>query len=94
MTSLAAEGLDPAPAALLDEILASLDRGWSAWQATGLAPVLQRWVQRGPARHAPIRVRLPSGTIHGTFAGLANDGSLWVDTPGGRHQLAAGEVLL
>ena len=94
VTSLAAEGFDPAPDALLDGILAALDAGWSAWQTTGLPGVLERWLQRGPAPHSAIRVRLPSGTISGTFAGLAEDGSLLMDTDGGRHRLVAGEVLL
>ena len=94
VTSLAAEGLDPAPATLLDEILTSLEAGCSAWQATGLPGVLERWRQRGPAPRSPIRVRLPAGIVSGAFAGLATDGSLLVDTPDGRQRLLAGDVLL
>ena len=92
-TSLAAEGLDPAPELVLDEILQSLATGWGAWQATGMAGVLERWRQRGPAPQSPIRVRLPTGTVSGAFAGLAADGSLLLDTAGGRQRLHAGEVL-
>ena len=94
VTSLAAEGRDPTPATLLDEILASLDAGYGAWQASGLPGVLEQWLQRGPAPQSPIRVRLPDGIVSGAFAGLAADGSLLVDTPGGRHRLIAGDVLL
>ena len=94
VTSLAAEGRDPAPPTLLDEILTSLHAGYGAWQTSGLPGVLERWLRRGPAPQSLIRVRLPGGIVAGAFAGLAADGSLLVDTPGGRQRLIAGDVLL
>ncbi len=94
VTSLAAERLDPAPEAVLEEILASLEAGWGAWQAAGLASVLERWSQRGPALQSPMRVRLPSGVMHGAFAGLGPAGSLLLDTIDGRRTLMAGDVLI
>ena len=94
VTTLAAEGFDPAPETVLGEILASLEAGWAAWQVTGLASVLGHWSQRGPALHSPMRVRLPSGVLQGSFAGLGPAGSLLLDTADGRRTLMAGDVLV
>ncbi len=94
VTSLAAEGLDLTPETVLDAILLEFDSVWTLWREHGLAAILARWRERGPALATPLRVRLPSATVSGGFAGLAPDGSLLLDTPTGQRTLVAGEVLL
>ena len=94
VTSLAAEGLDLTPEAVLDAVLLQVDAIWTVWQREGLPRILARWQRRGPSRGTLLQVRLPSGTVSGGFAGLAANGSLLLDTPSGRRTLLAGEVLL
>lgn len=94
VTSLRAAGCPDDAATLLDALLDQLDAGWAAWQAGGLAPVLAKWRARGPALGAPLRVRLASELVTGTFAGLGADGTLLLDTATGRRSLVAGDVLL
>ena len=93
-TSLAAEGLHVEAAVMLRTILARFDAGWAAWDGAGFAPVLARWSRRGPALGAPMQVRLPCELVTGRYAGLGNDGSLLLETGGGRRTLTAGDVLL
>ncbi len=91
VTSLAALGCDAEPDALLHAVLHRLAEGWADWQAHGFAPVLARWLARGPALGAPVRMR--SG-LAGRFAGLGPDGALLLDGAHGRTAIVAGEVLL
>ena len=94
VTSLAGEGLQLDAHFMLGEILARFEAGWTAWDQAGLAPVLARWLQRGPALGAPMQVRLPSEVVTGHYAGLGHDGSLLVESSAGRRTLIAGDVLL
>lgn len=54
------------------------------------AGVLPDWRARGPAPGTAMRV----GEVVGRFAGLAPDGALLLDTPGGPLRVDAGEVEL
>ncbi len=94
VTSLRALGCTAGPDALLDAVLDRIDAGWAAWQAGGFAPVLAQWRARGPALGAPLRVRVGTELVAGAFAGLGADGTLLLETPGGRRSLVAGDVLL
>lgn len=94
VTSLRSLGCLADADALLDALLPRLDAGWAAWQADGFAAVLSRWRSRGPALGAALRVRLDTGVVEGSFAGLGADGTLLLDTATGRRSLVAGDVLL
>ena len=93
VASLASLGSDATPDALLSVLLDKLDEGWDAWRATGFAPVLERWLARGPAPGAAMQVRLGAGQVAGRFAGLAADGALLLDTADGRQSFVAGDVV-
>jgi BirA family biotin operon repressor/biotin-[acetyl-CoA-carboxylase] ligase len=76
----------PAAADLLATLLASLDRRL----ASPLSEVLAEWRRRDALLGSEIR--WDGG--EGRAAGIDEDGSLLVDTAGGRVALAAGEVHL
>lgn len=81
-----------APEVFAARLLAALDR-WRAVQAAqGFAPIRRAWEARGPARGAALEVRVGPATISGRFAGLAEDGSLLVETDQGLRRIVAGEV--
>ncbi len=70
----------------------------SAWRrvrdAEGFGPVREAWAAHGPARGQRIAARCGQGTAEGGFAGLAEDGSLLLETgQGALRRIAAGEVL-
>ena len=64
------------------------------WRRGGFAPVRETWLEKAPAIGSPVSVRLPSGPVHGNFAGLDADGALLLDSPQGRQRILAGDVLL
>jgi BirA family biotin operon repressor/biotin-[acetyl-CoA-carboxylase] ligase len=85
-TSLRLEGIDAGPEAILDELVAALDRRLQ----DGRGEVLAAWRERDALEDQ--RVRWDGG--EGTAAGIDDAGSLLVDTEGGRVALEAGEVHL
>jgi BirA family biotin operon repressor/biotin-[acetyl-CoA-carboxylase] ligase len=86
-TSLVIEsGSDPGVPAVLDAVLASLDRRLQ----DGPAAILAAWRERDVLLGSQIRWNAGEGTA----AGLDEDGSLLVDTDSGRVALDAGEVHL
>jgi BirA family biotin operon repressor/biotin-[acetyl-CoA-carboxylase] ligase len=94
VTSLRALDSPAEPEDVLTALLARLHAGWAVWQASGFAAVLARWRERGPVLGATLRVRLETGIVTGSFAGLGEDGSLQLETGTGRRTLVAGDVLL
>ena len=94
ITSLHALGCTAAVDTVLDAILARLDAGWAAWQRDGFGAVLARWRVRGPVEGAPLQVRLDGGIVAGSFAGLAANGAMLLQTPQGQRTVVAGDVLL
>ena len=94
VTSLSALGCDATAEAVLPAVLHRLSAGWAAWRAGGFAAVLARWSARGPAPGAALQVRLGERRLAGTFAGLAPDGALLLDTAAGQHTIVAGDVLM
>jgi BirA family biotin operon repressor/biotin-[acetyl-CoA-carboxylase] ligase len=66
------------------------------WRAVGLAPLLRRWQSAAHPNGTPLTV-LPPGedALHGTFAGLADDGNLRLALSDGTiRTIHAGDVLL
>ena len=68
-----------------------------AWKrlhgSQGFGAVRRAWVAHGPSLGSRITARCGGGMVEGGFAGLAEDGSLLLDTGRGRARVAAGEVL-
>jgi BirA family biotin operon repressor/biotin-[acetyl-CoA-carboxylase] ligase len=86
-TSLRASGATVAtPAAALAELLPALD----AWLAAPAGAVLGEWRERDALQGRPVRWAGGSGVA----AGVADDGSLLVETDTGVQSLHAGEVHL
>lgn len=82
---------DPGPPrALAGALLTGLERWLARVERAGLAPVLEAWHRHAP----PAGTRMRQGGVLGTFAGLAPDGALWLDTATGRRAIHAGEVEL
>jgi BirA family biotin operon repressor/biotin-[acetyl-CoA-carboxylase] ligase len=85
-TSLRAAGGDAPVESVLDALLPALDRRLRAPPAD----ILAAWRERD----ALLGERIGWGEGHGVAAGIADSGSLLVDTDGGRIALGAGEVHL
>lgn len=84
-----------APEVFAAELLAALDRWRDRMRRDGFAAIREAWLARGPAPGAPLRVRRPGGVdhLHGSFAGLAEDGSLLLSVEGeGLRAVSVGEI--
>jgi len=91
-TSLAAEGADLTPAALLERLIAAFDDRYRQWRDAGFAPVRRAWLERATGLGEPVRVRLERATLHGRFLDLDGEGALLLDSADGPRRIAAGEV--
>jgi len=92
-TSVRREGQrPPEPAAMLGALALHFDSWARCWRAEGFAPVRAAWRVRAQGLGEPIRVRLETTTLHGRFADIDQQGTLLLDTPGGRRHIAAGDV--
>lgn len=80
---------DAAAASLLDRI--------AYWHATylrgGFAPIRAAWLARAHPPGTPLRLRQSARQIDGAFAGLAEDGSLLIETGGRVRAYVAGELV-
>ncbi|MBR0651896.1 biotin--[acetyl-CoA-carboxylase] ligase [Roseomonas terrae] len=91
--SLAAMGIvPPVPEEFAVSLLEAIDHRRRQRQAEGFAPIRAAWLARGPAPGAHLAIRRRGAEIAGRFAGLADDGSLLIDTGGRVQSLASGEV--
>lgn len=79
------------PEAFAARLLRHLARWREVQGGQGFAPVRAGWLRFGPVLGEAIQVRGLPGPAR--FAGLAEDGSLLVDTDGTRRSISAGEVL-
>lgn len=77
VTSLAAHGAAPDPAAFA-EVLADGFAAWIArWRGEGLAPVRERWLARAHPPGTALAASLPDGDrVEGLFERLDHDGAL------------------
>ncbi|HEY3919071.1 MAG TPA: biotin--[acetyl-CoA-carboxylase] ligase [Stellaceae bacterium] len=92
-TALAATGADIAPEAMLAALAAAFLRWYERWdEGAGFAAIRAAWLARARGLGQSIRVRLPTSTADGIFAGLDKDGALLLDSAAGRRRIAAGEV--
>ncbi|HYZ30693.1 MAG TPA: biotin--[acetyl-CoA-carboxylase] ligase, partial [Crenalkalicoccus sp.] len=90
--SAATVGAPEPPEAFARRLLARLGHWQGRVAEAGFTPALAAWRALGPSPGEPCAVTGPAGRIEGRFAGLAEDGSLLLETPDGRRQVTAGEV--
>ncbi len=94
-TSLARLGSDLSA----DELFARLDPALEHWlgiwdDGRGFGLIREAWLARGPAPGTGASVRIGPETLDAAFAGLADDGALLLEMPGGAiRRVAAGEVM-
>jgi len=84
----------PAPKAMADLLLDRLAH-WRAVRALdGFGPVRAAWLARAQPVGTGVQLAYSGRLIGGTFAGLADDGSLLLATGGRVEAFATGEILL
>lgn len=92
-TSLAAQGVAIAPAALLPLLLHRFE-GWRrSWEEDGFAPLAAAWRARGHRPGEPLTVRMADRTLSGRFVDIDASGALVLDTADGRRTITAGDCL-
>lgn len=91
-TTLAAAGGIATVDGARDLLLAELARLLDIWTADGFAPVRTAWLQRTYPPGTPLKVTIGSQILEGTFADMADDGALVLDTPAGPRRIVAGDV--
>ncbi len=95
VTSLHAHGVDLEPervfAALSDRFAANLELFDSG---RGFGAIRAGWLRHALPLGTPLRVRLPAGERHGSFAGLDPDGHLLLETGGALEAVMVGDVFL
>lgn len=74
-------------------VLARLDHWTVALARDGFGPVRQAWLDRGPALGDLLRLTLGRDQVAGTFAGLADNGALLLQSGGKVRAFATGQVL-
>jgi BirA family biotin operon repressor/biotin-[acetyl-CoA-carboxylase] ligase len=84
----------PAPAAMAELLLDRLAH-WRAIRAMeGFGPVRAAWLARAQPVGTRLQLAYSGRLLGGTFAGLADDGSLLLATGGRVEAFATGEILL
>lgn len=95
-TSLAAQGARTDVETVLDLFLRHFWRWYKTWRDDGFPLVREAWLARAAGLGQPIRVRLESRTLDGTFGGLDEDGALLLHTAGSAAldplRITAGDV--
>jgi BirA family biotin operon repressor/biotin-[acetyl-CoA-carboxylase] ligase len=84
----------PTPEAMAKTLLARLAHWRSVRALEGFGPVRAAWLSRAQPVGTPLQLRYGGRLVGGTFAGLADDGSLLLGTGGRVEAFATGEILL
>jgi BirA family biotin operon repressor/biotin-[acetyl-CoA-carboxylase] ligase len=86
-------GATLARAHVLARILAALENAYEQFQIAGATAAIQLWESHADLGRS-CRAHVDGRVITGLMAGVAADGALLIDEPGGaRHRVVAGEVL-
>ena len=80
--------VDGARDILLERLAAHLD----AWTQHGFETIRAAWLARAHPVGTVLRVNIEGQLEEGVFSGLAADGTLLLDTPGGQRRIVSGEV--
>lgn len=101
VTALAVHGVQTTPAIMLRHLAAAMDAGLARWRATnGFETTRNAWLRLAGPVGQPMSVNIGAmndvhSRIDGTFAGLAADGSLLLQTaPGEVRAFTYGDVTL
>lgn len=78
----------PAPETVAARVLHALNQ----WREADFATVREAWSRRGPSPGTPLTLRLGRREAEGLYAGLAEDGSLLLDTDAGVRRFSTGET--
>jgi len=82
----------PPPEQVAHALLARLDHWHRVRLIDGFAAVRAAWLARAHPLGAPVTLRLGGSDVGGSFAGLAEDGSLLLQSAGRVRAYAAGEI--
>lgn len=93
-TSLARAGFAVEPGGLLSALGVVMGRRLDEWQrGENFAAIRAAWLARASGVGSPIEVRLPAGSMSGTFEALDESGALLLRrSDGTREKVAAGDV--
>lgn len=96
VTSLAAHGLSVTPRDTLDALDGALARALAVWNAgRGFASIRAAWIERAGPLGELVSVNSADGTLTGAFAGLDEDGALFIVLEDGeRRRCTYGDVTL
>lgn len=83
----------PDASVIAHQVLDRLDHWSGSLARDGFDPVRRAWLDRGPALGDLLRVTVGRDQVAGTFAGLADNGALLLQSGGKVHAFAAGQVL-
>lgn len=76
----------------LDALVTAFAHREATFREEGFAPIRRAWLSRAAHLGEPIEVRMPRETLHGTFEGIAEDGTLVLSTPEGSRSIAAADI--
>ena len=82
----------PTPLAALDVLSTAYAHREATFREEGFGPIRRAWLSRAAHLGEPIEVRMPKETLTGTFEGIAEDGTLMLETPDGPRRIAAADV--
>lgn len=85
---LAGHRAPPSPELAAIELIHALER----WRRREMPEIREAWMARGPRPGAPVTLRRGNGTVRGLYAGIAEDGSLLLDTGAGPLSFRTGET--
>lgn len=84
----------PSPEDFAPLLLDRLSHWCAVLHEHGFAPVRPAWLARAQPPGSPMSLKIGADALHGTFAGLGEDGSLLLQQDGALRRFATGEVLL
>lgn len=90
--SLADVMAPPSPESFASALLASLADYVTLQSAEGFAPIRDAWLRYGPSLGTKLRLTQGATEANGTFAGLAENGSILLNVDGAIRPYAAGEI--
>jgi len=93
---LAAHGISPSPAAVLEHLAASTKSWLGVWaEGAGFAAIREAWLTRSIPIGQSVRIKLETGEIFGAYAGIDETGSMrLIDEKGAEMRITAGDVFL
>ncbi|MBV1830921.1 biotin--[acetyl-CoA-carboxylase] ligase [Komagataeibacter sp. AV436] len=94
LACLAECGVTVSPPDMARAVLCALDAWLECHEAGGFGAIRAAWLARAHPPGTKLHVVAGNRAFSGTFAGLADDGILLLDTPAGPRQVVTGEVLM